>query len=103
MRSLAYTALLGSFIAAGLPGQSLTEHAAAAAGATIGTAAGKPLGTSLGKIFGDVDKTTSTATTSKAAKPIVVKSAAPVAPEGTVHTATVVMAPSGGGGEGAAG
>jgi hypothetical protein len=103
MRSLAYTALLGSFIATGLPGQSLTEHAAAAAGATIGTAAGKPLGTSLGKIFGDVDKTTSTATTSKPAKPIVVKSAAPVAaPEGTVHTATVVIAPSGGG-EGAAG
>jgi hypothetical protein len=104
MRSLAYTALLGSFIATGLAGQSLTEHAAAAAGATIGTAAGKPLGTSLGKIFGDVDKTTSTATTSKAAKPIVVKSATPAAaPEGTVHTATVVIAPSGGGGEGAAG
>ena len=103
MRSLAYTALLGSFIATGLPAQSLTEHAAAAAGATIGTAAGKPLGTSLGKIFGDVDKTTSTATTSKSTKPIVVKSAAPTPAEGTVHTATVVIAPSGSGGEGAAG
>ena len=53
MRSLALTALLGSFIAStSLVGQSLTEHAAAAAGATIGTAAGKPLGTALGEVFG---------------------------------------------------
>ncbi|MGA2877862.1 MAG: hypothetical protein ABSG13_02825 [Bryobacteraceae bacterium] len=104
MRSLALTALLGSFIAsASLSGQSLTEHAAAAAGATIGTAAGKPLGTSLGKIFGDVDKTTSTATATKTAKPIVVKSAVVAPAETTEHTATVVIAPSGGGGDGAAG
>ena len=48
MRSLVLTALLGSVAAASLLGQSLTEHAAAAAGATIGTAAGKPLGTALG-------------------------------------------------------
>jgi len=108
MRSLALTALLGSFIAsASLSGQSLTEHAAAAAGATIGTAAGKPLGTSLGKIFGDADKTTSTAIAAKPAKPIVVKSAVVALPETTERTATVVIAPSGvgggGGGEGAAG
>ncbi len=99
MRSLALTALLGSFIAStSLSGQSLTEHAAAAAGATIGTAAGKPLGTSLGKIFGDVDKNTSTAGTPKPAK-IVMPKTAPVAPaETTERTATVVLAPSGGAG-----
>jgi hypothetical protein len=74
MRSLALTALLGSFFAStSLVGQNLTEHAAAAAGATIGTAAGKPLGTALGKIFGDVDKSTSTAANPKTAKPVAVK------------------------------
>jgi hypothetical protein len=123
MRSLAFTALVGSFIASTLAGQSLTEHAAAAAGATIGTAAGKPLGTTLGKIFGDVDKTTSTASGTKA-KPSPVKAApgntgahgaaapagsatvvAPSAavPAGTEHPATVVIAGGGGGDEGAAG
>ena len=57
MRSLALISLLGSFIAStNLVGQSLTEHAAAAAGATLGTAAGKPLGGALGKAFGEVDK-----------------------------------------------
>jgi hypothetical protein len=99
MRSLALSVLLGSFVAAGLCGQSLTEHAAAAAGATIGTAAGKPLGTSLGKIFGDVDKSTSTAAT-KTAKPIVVKSAVAAPTVEAEHTATVVIAPSAGAGAG---
>jgi hypothetical protein len=76
MRSLALTALLGSLVGStGLVAQSLTEHAAAAAGATIGTAAGKPLGTALGKVFGDVEKATPTAP-AKAAKPVVVKPAA---------------------------
>jgi hypothetical protein len=90
MRSLALTVVLGSLVASnGLVAQSLTEHAAAAAGATIGTAAGKPLGTALGKVFGDVDKSTSTAATPKTAKPIVVKPAettahAPVAPTASV-------------------
>ena len=69
MRSLALTALLGSLVAStSLVAQSLTEHAAAAAGATIGTAAGKPLGTALGNVFGDVDKSTSKAGTAKPAK-----------------------------------
>ena len=80
MRSLALIALLGTCIASThLVGQSLAEHAAAAAGATIGTAAGKPLGTSLGKIFGDVDKSTSTAVTPKAVRPVPSRTA-PVAP-----------------------
>jgi hypothetical protein len=104
MRSLALTALLGSFVAfTSLSGQSLTEHAAAAAGATIGTAAGKPLGTALGKIFGDVDKSTSTAATPK--KPVVVKPT-PVAPAETAASVPQVApigggdAPIGGGGGG---
>jgi hypothetical protein len=96
MRSLALTALLGSFIAAtSLVGQSLTEHAAAAAGATIGTAAGKPLGTAMGNIFGSVDKTTSKAAASKTTSPAITKPAP--TPEVAAPTATVVLAPSGGG------
>ncbi|HTW66734.1 MAG TPA: hypothetical protein VME17_19075 [Bryobacteraceae bacterium] len=68
MRSLAFIAL-GTFAATGcLFAQALSEHAAAAAGATIGTAAGKPLGTALGKIFGDINKDTSNAAGAKPAK-----------------------------------
>jgi hypothetical protein len=83
--------------------QSLTEHAAAAAGATIGTAAGKPLGTALGKVFGDVDKSASTAATPKTAKPIVVKPAettahAPVAPTAYAGGGDSSVGSAGGGG-----
>ena len=100
MRSLALTALLGSFVAStGLVAQSLTEHAAAAAGATIGTAAGKPLGTALGKVFGDVDKSTSTVTTPKTAKPVAVKPAPAGSPETTAST-PVAPLPTVGGGDG---
>jgi hypothetical protein len=101
MRSLALTALLGSCIAAtSLVGQSLTEHAAAAAGATIGTAAGKPLGTALGKVFGEVDKNASTAATPKTAKPVVVTKPAAVAPpETTAHASAPVGGSSGGVGD----
>jgi hypothetical protein len=42
-------------LAVGVQAQSLSEHAAAAAGATIGTAAGKPLSNAITKIFGQVD------------------------------------------------
>jgi len=102
MRSLALTALLGSLVAStGLVAQSLTEHAAAAAGATVGTAAGKPLGTSLGKVFGEVDKSTSTATTPKTAKPLVIKPAAASPPVATAHAP--VGPPSVGAGDGSAG
>jgi hypothetical protein len=93
MRSFALTVLLGSLVASsGLVAQSLTEHAAAAAGATIGTAAGKPLGTALGKVFGDVDKSTSTVATPKTAKPIVVKPT-----ETTAHAPVAAPAYAGGG------
>jgi hypothetical protein len=56
MRSLAPIAKIGSLIvASGIQAQSLSEHAAAAAGATIGTAAGKPLSNAITKIFNNVD------------------------------------------------
>ena len=62
MRSLASIAGLGTllFVAGGY-GQTLSEHAAAAAGATIGTAAGKPVANALSGIMGQVDNTTATA------------------------------------------
>lgn len=104
MRSLVLTALLGSCIAStSLVGQSLTEHAAAAAGATIGTAAGKPLGTALGKIFGDVDKSTSNAATPKTAKPVPTKPVPVAPPETTEHASVPLVAPIGGGDAGAGG
>jgi hypothetical protein len=74
MRSLALIALGSLVAAASLTGQSLADHAAAAAGATVGTAGGKPIGTALGKIFGDVDKSTS-----KAAGPKVIVTTKPPA------------------------
>jgi hypothetical protein len=56
MRSLAPGILLGSVIlASGVQAQSLAEHAAAAAGASIGTAAGKPMSNAITKIFGALD------------------------------------------------
>jgi hypothetical protein len=102
MRSLALTALLGSLAAStGLVAQSLTEHAAAAAGATIGTAAGKPLGTALGKVFGDVEKSAPAATTTKTAKPVAVKPATAGAPATTANTQVAPLTLVGGGGESA--
>lgn len=89
MRSLAFIAL-GSFIAStSLTAQSLSEHAAAAAGATIGTAAGKPLGTALGKIFGSMDQSTSKAAgTTKVVKP------APPKPEPKAEATASAPAPT---------
>ena len=56
MRLLATIAVAGSLLSiANLQAQSLAEHGAAAAGATIGTAAGKPLSGAITKIFGDTD------------------------------------------------
>lgn len=102
MRTLAFTALLGSFVAStGLVAQSLTEHAAAAAGATVGTAAGKPLGTALGKVFADLDRSTSKPATNKTAKPAAVKPV-PVEPETTARVAPAPV-PSVGGSDGGVG
>ena len=92
MRSLAIVAL-GSFVMSfSLTGQSLTEHAAAAAGATIGTAAGKPLGTALGKIFGSMDQSTSKAAGPKVVKPVETKPTATT----SAPAAAVQFAGSGG-------
>jgi hypothetical protein len=101
MRLLALSALLGSFmVSTSLFSQSLTEHAAAAAGATIGTAAGKPLGTALGKVFGEVDQTTSNAAGPKAAKPAPAQSAAVATPVAAPTAVEHPVAASGGrGGE----
>jgi hypothetical protein len=85
---------LGFIGCIGLAGQSLTEHAAAAAGATMGTAAGKPLGTALGKVFGEVDKTTSKAAGPKVAKP---EPAKPVAVAPAAAPSKVAEHPKGGG------
>lgn len=73
MRSLAFLLPASLMLVTGVQAQSLTEHAAAAAGATIGTAAGKSLSNSLTKIFGDTDKQTAKAAkpdTKKATKPL---------------------------------
>jgi hypothetical protein len=96
MRSLAFSALLGSLaLSANLFGQSLTEHAAAAAGATIGTAAGKPLGTALGRVFGEVNKPDPAP--AKTTKPAPAKPVA-VAPAAAPATAAVAAHPSAGAG-----
>jgi len=90
MRSLA---LLGSLLCVtGVQAQSLAEHAAAASGATIGTAAGRPLSNAITSIFGKTD-----ASAKKAANtPIVNKSAAKPESELAVP---IQLAPRNGGGE----
>jgi hypothetical protein len=92
MRSLAPVALLGSFfLITAAEAQSLAEHAAAASGATIGTAAGKPLSNAITKIFGQTDNTTKKA----AIAPSITK--APAKPE--VESAPLIQgAPQAGGG-----
>ena len=94
MRSLTPIALLGSFLlVTAAQAQSLAEHAAAASGATIGTAAGKPLSNTITKIFGQTDTTTKKA----ASAPAVTKTPAKPEPE----SAPLIQAvPQSGGGDG---
>jgi hypothetical protein len=62
MRMFAATALFATFVSiANLEAQSLAEHGAAAAGATIGTAAGKPISNAVTKIFGQTEEQTKAA------------------------------------------
>ena len=62
MRLFATIALFGTFVSiANLQAQSLAEHGAAAAGATIGTAAGKPISNAVTKIFGQTEEQTKSA------------------------------------------
>ncbi len=95
MRSFAPIGLLGSFLlVTAAQAQSLAEHAAAASGATIGTAAGKPLSNALTKIFGQTDTTTK-----KAASASVTKT--PAKPEPELESPPLVpAAPQSGGGGG---
>ena len=68
MRSLALVIPASLILVASIHGQALTEHAAAAAGAAIGTGAGKSLSNSMTKIFGDTDKQTAKAAQPEAKK-----------------------------------
>jgi len=61
MRLIAGIALSGLVFIGTIEAQSLAEHAAAAAGATVGTAAGKPMSNAITKIFGQVDDQTKSA------------------------------------------
>ena len=82
MRPLALVLPASLLWIANLQGQGLTEHAAAAAGATIGTGAGKSLSDSMTKIFGTTDKETSKAAkadSKKQAKPATDRVTDPVA------------------------
>lgn len=72
MRIIRFSLLASACVVCGFS-QSLAEHAAAGAGASIGGAAGKPVSDAITRIFGNVDKTTAKATKAPAA-------AAPVAP-----------------------
>jgi hypothetical protein len=97
MRSFAPIALLGSFLlVTAVQAQSLAEHAAAASGATIGTAAGKPLSNAITKIFGQTDSTT------KKAASVSINTKMPAKPEPELESAPLVLAAphSGGGGGG---
>jgi len=67
MRSPLVFAFLAILISAAASAQTLADHAAAAAGATIGTAAGKPISNSLTTIFGNVGEVTAAAAGSSAA------------------------------------
>jgi hypothetical protein len=92
MRSLVPIALLGSFVLVTAQAQSLAEHAAAASGATIGTAAGKPLSNAITKIFGQTDTAAKKASTA----PAVTKT--PAKPEPESEPLVQAVPQSGGGG-----
>jgi hypothetical protein len=81
MRLPAAIALFGSFLlVTGAQAQSLAEHAAAASGATIGTAAGKPLSTAITKIFGQTDTSTKKAASASVSTKTPAKAEAEAAP-----------------------
>jgi outer membrane protein assembly factor BamE (lipoprotein component of BamABCDE complex) len=75
MRSLALVLPVSLILVVSVHSQALTEHAAAAAGAVVGSGAGKSLSNCMTKIFGDTDKETA-----KAAKPDAKKQSKPVPP-----------------------
>lgn len=99
MRLVATITVLGSFLYLGsLKAQSLAEHGAAAAGATIGTAAGKPMSGAINKVFGDVTtppkatpaaKTTPAATAEKPSPAGAPEAGAPAAAMGSAAAGDV--------------
>src|ERR1700687_4277110 len=96
MRSLAPIAILiGSY---GVQAQSLAEHAAAASGATIGTAAGKPVSDAITKIFGQVqtDAQKAAKTPSKPLAKTVVETPAAKVPDIGIPASSGPAAASGG-------
>ncbi len=103
MRSLKAMTVLGSLaLAGGLSAQSLAEHAAAAAGATVGTAAGKPISNAISTIFSQTDRVTATAAGAKdkgrpAGKATIADEKAPAAKQ----SGSPAPASAGGGGGGA--
>ena len=96
MRSLVPIALLGSFVLVTAQAQSLAEHAAAASGATIGTAAGRPLSNAITKIFGQTDSAAKKAATA----PSVTKPTAKPEPEEPESAPLIQAVPQSGGGGG---
>jgi hypothetical protein len=68
MRAIAFVLPATFMMIGSLRGQILTEHAAAVAGATIGTGAGKSLSDSMTKIFGSTDQQTAKAAKSETKK-----------------------------------
>jgi hypothetical protein len=100
MRSFAPIALLGSFLlVTAVEAQSLAEHAAAASGATIGTAAGKPLSNAITKIFGQTDSTTKKAASASIDTKIA-NTKTPAKPEPELESAPLVLAAPQSGGAG---
>jgi hypothetical protein len=90
MRLFVPLAITGSLLlAATVQAQSLSEHAAAAAGATIGTAAGKPLSNAITKIFGQVDSAAQTAAKNPS-KPLTKTTTEPAAAVPLPHIGTIV-------------
>ncbi len=68
MKGMALVIILGFSVAAHSAGQSLVEHAAAAAGGTVGGVAGKTASDALTNIFNKVDRATSKAAAADAPK-----------------------------------
>jgi len=96
MRSLALVLPASLVFVVSVHGQALTEHAAASAGAVVGSGAGKSLSNSMTKIFGDTDKQTA-----KAANPEAKKQAKPVANPAPESLAAKSKTPVTGGGDAA--
>lgn len=103
MRLLGAVTVIAGLISIGsVEAQSLAEHGAAAAGATIGTAAGKPMSGAITKIFGDVDDQAKTAA-KPAARPARAATAEKPSPAGSAAAPSAVSGGGAAGGDGGSG